>query len=201
MKLVVAISGASGSIYAARFLKKLLEIQGETFLIFSPASIKIFKEEYQTKANTPEEIINFIIEKWKVENISNTFAFRNFHDIGEDIASGSNIWEAMVIVPCSMKTIGSIVTGITTNLIERCADVTLKEKRRLIAVPRETPYNQIHLKNMLKLDKVGGIILPASPGFYFLPNSLDDLGDFIAGRIFNLLGYDFDLFKPWNPKF
>lgn len=200
MKLVVAISGASGSIYAARFLKKLLEVPGETFLIFSPASIKIFQEEYQTKANNPFEIIDFIKEKWKVEKINNHYSFRNFHDIGEDIASGSNLWEAMVVVPCSMKTIASIVNGITTNLIERCADVTLKEKRRLITVPRETPYNQIHLKNMLKLDKAGGIVLAASPGFYFLPKNLDDLGDFIAGRIFNLLGYQFDLFKPWQPE-
>jgi 4-hydroxy-3-polyprenylbenzoate decarboxylase len=97
-----------------------------------------------------------------------------------------------------MKTIASINAGFTDNLIERCADVTLKERRRLIVVPRETPYNQIHLRNMLSLDQAGAIILPASPGFYQVPKTLDDLGDFIAGRIFNLLGVDAELFPKWE---
>ena len=194
MKLVLGIAGASGSIYPARFIKKLLELQGETFLIVSPASIRIFREEYETNVNTPQEILDFIVNKWQITNIQNKIHFRPFADIGADIASGSNTWEATVILPCSMKTIASINAGLTENLIERCADVTLKERRRLIVVPRETPYNQIHLRNMLSLDQAGAIILPASPGFYQIPRTIDDLGDFIAGRIFNLLGVDAGLF-------
>jgi 4-hydroxy-3-polyprenylbenzoate decarboxylase len=197
MKLVLGIAGASGSIYPARFIKKLLELQGETFLIVSPASIRIFREEYETNVNTPQEILDFIVNKWQITNIQNKIHFRPFADIGADIASGSNSWNATVILPCSMKTIASINAGLTENLIERCADVTLKERRRLIVVPRETPYNQIHLRNMLSLDQAGAIILPASPGFYQIPRTIDDLGDFIAGRIFNLLGVDAGLFPKW----
>lgn len=198
MKIVLAVAGASGSIYTARFLKKLLELDGETFLIISPASIRIFREEYETNVNSAKEILDYIVNKWNI-NVKNTINIRPFGDIGADIASGSNIWEGMVVVPCSMKTIASINAGLTENLIERCADVTLKERRRLILVPRETPYNQIHLKNMLSLDMAGAIILPASPGFYQLPQTLDDLGDFIAARIFNLLGVDTNLYTKWNP--
>ncbi|MBP9164381.1 MAG: UbiX family flavin prenyltransferase [Leptospiraceae bacterium] len=197
MKLVLGIAGASGSIYPARFIKKLLELNGETFLIVSPASIRIFREEYETNVNNPQEIIDFIINRWQITNIQNKIHFRPFADIGADIASGSNTWQATVILPCSMKTIASINAGLTENLIERCADVTLKERRRLIVVPRETPYNQIHLRNMLSLDQAGAIILPASPGFYQIPRTIDDLGDFIAGRIFNLLGVDAGLFPKW----
>ena len=197
MKLVLGIAGASGSIYPARFIKKLLELNGETFLIVSPASIRIFREEYETNVNNPQEIIDFIINRWQITNIHNKIHFRPFADIGADIASGSNTWQATVILPCSMKTIASINAGLTENLIERCADVTLKERRRLIVVPRETPYNQIHLRNMLSLDQAGAIILPASPGFYQIPRTIDDLGDFIAGRIFNLLGVDAGLFPKW----
>jgi 4-hydroxy-3-polyprenylbenzoate decarboxylase len=175
MKLVLGIAGASGSIYPARFIKKLLELQGETFLIVSPASIRIFREEYETNVNTPQEILDFIVNKWQITNIQNQIHFRPFADIGADIASGSNSWNATVILPCSMKTIASINAGLTENLIERCADVTLKERRRLIVVPRETPYNQIHLRNMLSLDQAGAIILPASPGFYQIPRTIDDL--------------------------
>lgn len=196
MKLVVAIAGASGSIYPARFLKKLLELEGETYLIVSPASIRIFREEFEVNLNSANDILNYIIEKWDVQ-VKNRILIRPFGDIGADIASGSNFWDGMVVVPCSMKTIASINAGLTENLIERCADVTLKERRRLILVPRETPYNHIHLRNMLSLDQAGAIILPASPGFYQLPKSIDDLGDFIASRIFSLLNIETNLYKKW----
>ncbi|HNM05291.1 MAG TPA: UbiX family flavin prenyltransferase [Leptospiraceae bacterium] len=196
MKLVVGISGASGSVYPARFLKKLLETEGESSLIVSPASIRIFREEYRTPINNAAEFLDFIINRWKISPV-HRISFKPFDDIGADIASGSNRWDAMVIVPCSMKTIAGISAGFTDNLIERCADVTLKERRRLILVPRETPYNRIHLKNMLALDEAGAVILPASPGFYQMPESFDDLGDFIAGRIFSLLGFDAGLYPKW----
>ncbi len=197
MKLVVGLAGASGSIYAARFLRALMEKEGETYLTVSPASLRIFSEEYETKVDSPEAILSFITEKWNPKQI-HKFHIRNFFDIGSDIASGSNVWDAMVVVPCSMKTVASMNAGLTENLIERAADVTLKERRRLIVVPRETPFNRIHLRNLLSLDEAGAIILPASPGFYQMPKTLDDLGDFIAGRIFNLLGVDQTLFPKWE---
>ena len=200
MKLILGISGASGSIYPARFLKALLEMKGETYLIVSPASIRIFQEEYECKISNANELLDFIVNRWKISVIHSIY-IRPFKDIGADIASGSNIWDAMLVLPCSMKTIASINAGLTDNLIERCADVTLKERRRLILVPRETPYNEIHLRNMYELTKMGAIILPASPAFYQIPKTLDDLGDFIVGRIFQLLGININLFPRWSPNF
>ncbi|PKA25145.1 3-octaprenyl-4-hydroxybenzoate carboxy-lyase [Leptospira sp. mixed culture ATI2-C-A1] len=197
MKLVVGLAGASGSIYAARFLRALCEIEGETYITASPASLRIFSEEYETTVKTTEDILSFVEEKWKVKS-KHKFHVRNFFDIGSDIASGSNVWDAMVVIPCSMKTVASMSAGLTENLIERAADVTLKERRRLIVVPRETPYNRIHLRNLLALDEAGAIILPASPGFYQMPKTLDDLGDFITGRIFNLIGLSQTLFPKWE---
>ncbi|MCX8000252.1 MAG: UbiX family flavin prenyltransferase [Leptospiraceae bacterium] len=198
MKLVLGISGASGSIYPARFLKALLEMQGETYLIVSPAAIRIFREEYECKVQSANDIIDFLVNRWKISVVHKIY-HRPFKDIGADIASGSNYWNGMLILPASMKTIASIHAGLTENLIERCADVTLKERRKLILVPRETPYNQIHLRNMYELDKMGAIILPASPAFYQMPKTLDDLGDFIAGRIFQILGININLFPRWSP--
>ncbi|MDZ4727852.1 MAG: UbiX family flavin prenyltransferase [Leptospira sp.] len=197
MKLVVGLAGASGSIYAVSFLRALSHLEGESYFIVSPPSLRIFSEEYETKVSKPEEILEFIASRYHFGN-RHKFHIRNFHDIGADIASGSNVWDAMVVIPCSMKTIASINAGLTENLIERAADVSLKERRKLIVVPRETPYNRIHLRNLLSLDEAGGIILPASPGFYQMPKTLDDLGDFIAGRVFNLLGVDVSLFPKWE---
>jgi 4-hydroxy-3-polyprenylbenzoate decarboxylase len=200
MKLVVGIAGSSGSIYAARFLRAIAQIPGETFLIVSPPAIRVFREEFQTNITTAKDLLEYSLEKWGIVPIQNQFHLRPFGDIGADIASGSNIWNGMVIVPSSMKTIASIRAGFADNLIERCADVTLKERRRLVIVPRETPYNRIHLQNMLALDEAGAVILPASPGFYQNPQTLEDLGDFIAGRIFSLLGIEQNLFPKWSPN-
>ncbi|TGL78024.1 UbiX family flavin prenyltransferase [Leptospira yasudae] len=200
MKLVLGMAGASGSIYAERFIKALFTIEGTTFFICSPASLRVFREEMECKVSSPEEILDFIASKYKLQTSSQKFEIRNFSDIGADIASGSNLWKAMAVLPCSMKTIASINAGLTENLIERAADVTLKERRTLVLVPREAPYNRIHLKNMLELHDAGGTILPASPGFYQMPKSLEDLGDFIAERVFRLLGMELDLYPRWNPR-
>ncbi|PJZ51716.1 UbiX family flavin prenyltransferase [Leptospira adleri] len=200
MKLVLGMAGASGSIYAERFIRALSTIEGKTFLICSPASLRVFREEMNCNVASAKELLEFIFDKYKIVNSSHQFLIRNFLDIGADIASGSNPWDAMVVLPCSMKTIASINAGLTENLIERAADVTLKERRTLVLVPREAPYNRIHLKNMLELHDAGGTILPASPGFYQMPKTLEDLGDFISERIFRLLGVELDLYPRWNPK-
>jgi 4-hydroxy-3-polyprenylbenzoate decarboxylase len=199
MRLVLGMAGSSGSLYGARFLRAIAEVPGETYLIISPPAIRVFREEYNAKVQTASDILDFCLSHWGPVDLKNEFRIRPHGDIGADIASGSNLWHGMVIVPSSMKTIASIRAGLAENLIERCADVTLKERRRLIIVPRETPYNRIHLQNMLALDEAGAVILPASPGFYQNPKSLDDLGDFIAGRIFNLLGLEKELFPRWTP--
>lgn len=196
--LVVTMAGASGSIYAVRFLKALLSMPGTTYFIASPAAIRIFREEYRCQVESSEDIIDFIQNLYPSLISQNHIKYRPFRDIGADIASGSNTWDGMVVVPCSMKSIASMAAGLTENLIERCADVTLKERRRLILVPRETPYNRIHLKNMLSLDEAGAVILPASPGYYQMPTTFDDLADFIATRIFRLLDIDKALYPAWQ---
>lgn len=198
MRLVLAVAGASGSIYAARLLKAILPTEGETFFIMSPTSIRIFREEYECDVETPQDVLNYVQQKWNLET-KHTILHRNFHDVGADIASGSNVWDAMVVIPTSMKTIASINAGLTENLIERAADVTLKERRPLILVPRETPYNRIHLRNMLELSDAGATIFPASPGFYQNPKTLDDLGDFMASRVLQHIGWQDPLYPRWNP--
>ncbi|MCC5814655.1 MAG: UbiX family flavin prenyltransferase [Leptospira sp.] len=200
MKYVVGMAGSSGSIYGARFIRAMAQVPGETYLIISPPAIRVFREEFQVKVTNAEDILDFSLTHWGSVDTKHVFHFRPHADIGADIASGSNIWQGMVVVPSSMKTLASVRAGLADNLIERCADVTLKERRRLIFVPRETPYNRIHLQNMLALDEAGAVILPASPGFYQNPKTLEDLGDFIAGRIFNLLGLEQNLFSKWTPN-
>ncbi|AYV54432.1 UbiX family flavin prenyltransferase [Leptospira kmetyi] len=200
MKLVLGMAGASGSIYAERFIKALYTLEGTTFFICSSASLRVFREEMECKVSSPWELLDFIENKYAIQNSKHTFEIRNFADIGADIASGSNPWNAMAVLPCSMKTIASINAGLTENLIERAADVTLKERRTLVLVPREAPYNRIHLKNMLELHDAGATILPASPGFYQMPKTLEDLGDFISERVFRLLGMELDLYPRWTPR-
>ncbi|MDV6237033.1 UbiX family flavin prenyltransferase [Leptospira ellisii] len=199
MRLVLGMAGASGSIYAERFIKALSTIEGTTFFVCSPAALRVFREEMRCTVASSAELLDFVRTKYGLNSANHRFEIRNFSDIGADIASGSNTWKAMVVVPCSMKTIASINAGLTESLIDRAADVTLKERRPLILVPRETPYNRIHLKNMLELHDAGATILPASPGFYQLPKSLEDLGDFVSERIFRLLGAELDLYPRWNP--
>ncbi len=201
MKIIIGVSGASGSLYTARLIHALASQPGETYFIVSPSAIRVFQEEYQTKVSTPNELVDFVMNKYPTESNKNKFIYRKFNDIGCDIASGSNGWDGMVVVPCSMNTMASIHAGIADNLIERCADVSLKERRKLILVPRETPYNRIHLKNMIGLDEAGAIILPASPGLYHNPKTLEELGDFIAGRILQFFGVSLTAYKPWHPDY
>lgn len=198
MKLVLGISGASGSIYTARLLRVVLAMEGETHITVSPNSLKIFKEEFDSNIYSNADIIESIVERYKI-TIKNVVHFRDFEDTGSELATGSNLWTAMVVVPCSMKTVAGIANGLSSNLIERCADVTLKERRRLVIVPREAPLSRVHLKNLLAIDEAGGVVLPASPGFYFRPHKLEDLGDFIAAKILNLLGIEHHLLPHWKP--
>ncbi len=180
MKVLVAITGASGVIYGIRLIEVLREKGIETYCIISNAGQRVIKEEYG-------EI---------------DFEFFREDDYDIPFISGSQRLDAMVIIPCSMKTLATIANGISLNNISRIADVMLKERRKLIIVPRETPLNIIHLENMLKLAKAGAIILPAMPGFYHKPKTLEDIIDFIVGKVLDILNIEHDLYKRWkeNPK-
>ncbi|NOZ59793.1 MAG: UbiX family flavin prenyltransferase [Euryarchaeota archaeon] len=176
MKVLVAITGASGIAYALRLLQALQELGIEHECIISDAARKILKHE----AKGAE------------------LRCYSEHEIEAPFSSGSHRVDAMVVIPCSMKTLAAIANGYAGNLITRSADVMLKERRRLVLVPRETPLNAIHLENMLKLARLGAVILPAMPAFYHQPESIDDLLGFIAGKVLDALGIEHGLYRRWG---
>jgi len=183
MELTVAITGASGTIYAQRTLQ-LLAASGvvETInLIISDTAITVAQVELGVNLREPNA--QKIIEWLGLEASSKLIRYWRLDNLAAKPSSGSNKQAGMIIVPCSMATIGSIASGAGTNLIHRAADVCLKEGRKLVVVPRETPYNTIHLENMLRLTRAGARILPASPGFYHRPQTIDDLVQHLCYRI------------------
>jgi len=183
MHLIVAITGCSGVVYGVRLLEACRELRIETDLIVSQAAEKILKLELDKD-----------IRKLATRNYSPD-------DISAPLASGSVKMDGMVIAPCSMKTLGAIASGIADNLITRAADVTLKEGRPLVLVPRETPLSLIHLENMVKLKRAGATILPAMPAFYNKPEGIPALIDFIVGRILDVLGVEHKLYQGWQGSY
>ncbi|HLM00182.1 MAG TPA: flavin prenyltransferase UbiX [Pyrinomonadaceae bacterium] len=183
MELTVAITGASGTIYAYRTLQLLAEsgAVSQVNLIMSGTGATVAQVE--TGANLREPNAEKINEWLGLEKDSKFIRFWRLDNLAAKPASGSYRQEGMIIVPCSMGTLGAIATGAGANLIHRAADVTLKEGRKLVLVPRETPYNAIHLENMLRLTRAGARILPASPGFYHRPQTIGELVDHLCYRI------------------
>ena len=183
MHLVIAITGCSGVVYGVRLLEACRKLGIETDLIVSQAAEKLLE-----------------LELGKTIKDIRKLATRNYSqdDLAAPLASGSVKTDGMVIAPCSMKTLGAIASGIADNLITRAADVTLKEGRPLVLVPRETPLNLIHLENMVKLKRAGATILPAMPGFYYKPKEISELIDFIVGRILDVLGVEHKLYRRWQ---
>ena len=181
--IVVAITGASGVTYGIRLLEALKELKIETSLIISDAAKTVIEYECDRQI---EEIIN----------ISDNYY--SFHDLTSSINSGSFKFDSLVIVPCSMKTLASIAHGFGANTITRAADVALKERRKCVIVPRETPLRSAHLENMLKLSQEGAIILPAMPAFYSESKTIENQVDFVVGKILDSLGIENNLFKRWE---
>lgn len=182
MKLIIAVTGASGIIYAISFLKAVKRHNIETHLIITDSAKSVAEHEIGD--------INQLIERSDYQYNSN--------DMSSCIASGSYKVDGMVIIPATMKTIAAVANSFSDNLVTRAADVQLKENRHLILVPRETPLHAIHLENMAKVSHLGAIILPAMPGFYHNPRTIDDLADFISGKILDQLGIDNDLYARWG---
>ena len=181
--IVVAITGASGVIYGIRLLETLKELKIENSLIISDAAKTVINSETD----------------WKVEDIIELADnYYEFDDLTASINSGSFKFESLAIVPCSMKTLSSIANGYGDNTITRVADVSLKEKRCTVIVPRETPLRTAHIKNMLTLSQEGAIILPAMPGFYSNHDTVEEQIDFIVGKILDSLKIENNLFKRWE---
>lgn len=183
MRLVIGISGASGVIYGIRLLQVLKGLNVETHLIMTNAAKETIRLETDYQISDVESLA--------------TKSY-NINDIAAPMSSGSFKFDGMVIVPCSMKTLAGIATGYTSNLLLRAADVALKERRPLILVLRETPLTVIHIRNMLMVAKAGGIILPAMPGFYHNPKTLQDIIDFVVGKILDQLGLEHNLYERWQ---
>ncbi len=195
--IVVAVTGASGAIYATRTLAALLERGWHIELVVSEYGRRLLRDELGDAASI-DKMADYLAGKYGAAVRSGTFTLYSNRDLGAKIASGSQGCEAMVVVPCSMKSLAGIAHGLSRNLVERAADVMLKEKRRLIIVPRETPMSLPQLRNMVLCAEAGAMIMPAMPAFYQMPHTLDDLADFMAGKILSALGLSHELYPSWK---
>ena len=193
----IAITGASGSIYGVRLLKYLLEKKHTVYLTITKEGGLILKEEMGFNwQGYQKEIEKKIKRDLKLKELK--LHYFSEDNLSASISSGSVKVDAMVVIPCSMKTLSGIACGYANNLVERAADVMLKEGRTLVIVPRETPLNSIHLRNMLTLSEIGVKIIPAMPAFYSCPKKIDDLIDFMVGKVLDSLGIENSLFRRWK---
>ena len=184
VRLVIAITGATGAIYGVRLLQVLRELHGiETHLLVSDAGVLNLHQELDMNRKDVEALAHVV---------------HNVRDVGASIASGSFESAGMIVAPCSMKTLASIAHGLSDNLIARAADVVLKERRRLVLMVRETPFNLAHLRNMTAVTEMGGIIFPPLPGFYHRPQNIDEMIDHTVGRVLDLFGISNALAPRWN---
>jgi len=195
--VALGITGASGALYATRTLAALLERGTHVEVVVSEYGRRLLRDELGDAA-TVDRLLPFLTDKYGAGVSAGSITLHSNRDLGATIASGSHGCSGMAIVPCSMKTLAAIAHGLSRNLIERAADVMLKEKRRLVIVPRETPMSLPQLRNMVLCAEAGAMILPATPAFYQQPKTLDDLADFIAGKVLSALGFDHDLYPPWT---
>ncbi len=183
-RLVVAITGATGAIYGVRLLEHLRKQgQVETHLMISEAGVLTLHQELDMRRKDVEALADVV---------------HNVRDVGACVASGSFASSGMVVAPCSMKTLASVANGLSDNLITRAADVVLKERRRLVLMVRETPFNLAHLRNMTAVTEMGGVIFPPLPGFYQRPASLEEMVDHTLGRVLDLFGIASQLTPEWQ---
>jgi 4-hydroxy-3-polyprenylbenzoate decarboxylase len=183
-RLVIAITGATGSIYGIRLLQVLRDMPGiETHLMLSEAGVLNLHQELDMNRKDAEAFADVV---------------HNVRDIGASIASGSFQSDGMIVAPCSMKTLAAVAHGLSDNLITRAADVVLKERRRLVLMVRETPFNLAHLRNMTAVTEMGGIIFPPLPGFYQRPQSIIEMVDHTVGRVLDLYGVTHSLTPRWS---
>ncbi|MCG3113541.1 MAG: UbiX family flavin prenyltransferase [Candidatus Manganitrophus sp. SB1] len=192
---VVAISGASGAVYGVRLLEYLLKEKHKVYLTLSHEARLIIREELGLEWGANFEETGEILKK---KYAGDDLVYCNEKDMTAPIASGSVPTQGMIIAPCSMKTLAAIAHGFSSNLIERAADVTLKERRPLLLIPRETPLNQVHLRNMLMLSEMGATLIPAMPAFYNHPQSIDDMVNFIVGRALDGLKIENRIYQRWK---
>jgi 4-hydroxy-3-polyprenylbenzoate decarboxylase len=197
-RLMIGVTGASGSILAERLIEECLPKVERIYLTITETGRKVIPHELN-----PEKS-GFSLARWirsdSADRQNNVIREFGIDDFFAPIASGTSAATDMVIVPCSMGTLARVAHGMSLNLLERSADVILKERRRLIIVPREAPLSAIHLENMLSVSRAGAMILPPMPGFYQKPKSFEEVVDFIVGRIMENLDLEHNLYRPWNSR-
>jgi flavin prenyltransferase len=188
---VVGITGASGSIYGIRLIQQLALKKHTVNVVVTSAGKMVMKEELGVSGLGK-------IDKLGLSKVKGNIKIWENNDFEAPFMSGSSAPEAVIIIPCSVGKLAAIANGISGNLVERTADVALKEKRQLILVVRETPFSLIHLENMVKVARAGAQILPAMPAFYHHPKTIDDMVNFVVGKVLNLLRIEHNLFKSWG---
>jgi 4-hydroxy-3-polyprenylbenzoate decarboxylase len=196
----VGVTGASGAIYAVRLLRALLDARVPVDLVFTEYGLYLLKLELGLRTVTASNLeslrahLDVPEERWSLVRV-----FRN-HDLAADPASGSTRFRGVVVCPCSMKNVAAIAQGLSETLLQRAADVALKERRPLVLVPRETPLHLIHLENLARISRAGGTIIPAMPAFYQGPKTFEDLADFIAQRVLDHVGVEARLVPAWSER-
>lgn len=190
---VVGITGASGSIYGIRLIQQLALKKHTINVVVTSAGKVVMKEELGVSGLGK-------MEKLGLSKVKGNIKIWENNDFEAPFMSGSSAPEAVIIIPCSVGKLAAIANGISGNLVERTADVALKEKRQLILVVRETPFSLIHLENMVKVTRAGAQILPAMPAFYHHPKTIDDMVNFVVGKVLNLLRIEHNLFKSWRKE-
>ncbi len=188
-RIIVAVTGASGAVYAQRLVSCLVDAGAEVHLIVSKWGARLLKDELGVTGADAESPLG---------RASDRLIVHAYQDVGDSLASGSFLVDGMIICPCSSHTLGEIASGVGDALIARAAAVSLKESRRLVLVPREMPLSPIDLRNMLRLSKAGAIVCPANPGFYMHPETIADLVDFVVGKILDLVGVPHELNTRWT---
>ena len=184
-RLIVGMTGSTGAIFGVRFLEALKHSDVESHLIISKWAQRTIEHE-----------TNYTLEQVRAL----ATVVHSSGDMGATISSGSFLTEGMVVIPCSVRTLGGIAQGVGDHLVHRAADVMLKERRKLVLVPRETPLSTIHLENMLRLSRAGAVILPPAPGFYNAPQSIGDIVDFVVARVLDQLGVPHALQRRWGER-
>lgn len=198
-RIVLAITGASGAVYGMRTLSALLQHGQHVDLVITEYGRRLLIDEIGPEARV-DRLQAYLEETWGEGVRRGGWVLHSNKDLGARIASGSKGADAMVVAPCSMKTMAAIAHGLSRSLVERAADVVLKERRPLILMPRETPMSLPQLRNMVLCAEAGATVLPAMPGFYQRPQTIGDLADFMAGRVLSLLRIEHQLYPAWDPR-
>jgi 4-hydroxy-3-polyprenylbenzoate decarboxylase len=197
--LVVALTGASGAPYGVRLLEVLLGAGRTVHLTISPAAVEVMDRELERHVRLDDFQLRDLLGE-SADHLPSNVHYHNYRNFQAGIASGSFLTGGMVICPCSMGTVGAIAHGLSQNLIHRAADVHLKERRKLVLVPRETPLHLLQLRNLVACAEAGAVILPAMPAFYTRPQTVQDQIDFIVGRICDQLGVEHNLMTRWGAQ-